>query len=179
MTLQTGAQLQLREIASRVRKLKSHLRTRRVPSTDADPSTWYSFLWPIKDKVGSVNVDLSFVGTLLAHRYLRNRYPGILLDASTKSQHAPGLNITARVNGTRIVGELKTTHPYGPRAFGANQHSSFRRDFRKLRRARANRKYLFVTEPETFKVLRTKSYQRYLKGVTVVRLDYGEEFARR
>lgn len=176
MKLSPGEQRHLREIASRVRRLKRHLRTRRVPAADADPSRWYSFLWPIKDKVGTVNADLSFVSTLLAHRYLRRRHPGILLDASTKSQHAPGLDITARVNGVRIVGELKTTYPYGSREFGANQHSSFLRDFRKLRRAHAKRKYLFVTEPKTFKVLRTKGYRRYLKGVTVVLLDYGEEF---
>jgi len=179
MMQRIGERQQLQRIASRLGSLKRHLRRRHIPVLSAHPRKWYSFLWPIKDMLGTVNADMSFIGMLLAHSYLRRKHPGIELDASTKNQYAPGLDIKAHANGTRIVGELKTTYPYGRGEFGANQHRSFLRDFHKLRHAPADRRYLFVTEPATFEILKAKTYRRYRRGVTVVLLDYGREFTSR
>jgi hypothetical protein len=118
---------------------------------------------------------VSFVATLLAKEYLAGRHSGCAFDCAAKSQSAPGLDINVVVGNQRIVGEIKTTYPYNETDFGAAQLDSFRADFAKLAAAKADAKYLFLTEPEAFDVL-SKRYRRELRGVSVVSLLDGRKF---
>ncbi len=108
--------------------------------------------------------------------WLENRFPGLEFDASSKSQSAPGLDIDVRTpDGNRVSGEVKTVDPYNQKDFGANQRAAFFKDFSKLAGAAADHKYLFLTEPRAFDVVKAK-YQKQLAGVTVVCLVDGREF---
>lgn len=57
---------------------------------------------------------------------------------------------------------------------GAQQRASFLKDFKKLSQNSAEYKYYFVTEPETFRVVRRR-YHKHLEGVTLVLLPQAME----
>jgi hypothetical protein len=140
-----------------------------------DARKCFQLLKRVKDALGNSNNDVSFVATLLAKEYLAGRHSGCAFDCAAKSQSAPGLDIDVVVGNQRIVGEIKTTYPYNETDFGAAQLDSFRADFAKLAAAKADAKYLFLTEPEAFDVL-SKRYRRELRGVSVVSLLDGRKF---
>ena len=78
-------------------------------------------------------------------------------------------------DGRRVIGEIKTTTPYNGPDFGAQQRKSFERDFAKLSEARADHRYMFVTENATFKILCRPAFIKKLAGVTIVQLTSGDE----
>ena len=144
--------------------------------TDANPAEWYEYLNQVKRILGNLNQDISFVATLLAKSFLLERFGENGFDAAEKPQGAPGLDVDVTVSSKRIVGEIKTTIPYNGPDFGAQQKKSFERDIVKLAEAEADHKFMFVTEPATFDILRRPSYRSKLQDVTVVQLVSGDEF---
>lgn len=74
-----------------------------------------------------------------------------------------------------MVGEIKTTMPYGTNDLGSAQKAAFSKDFSKLNAASAGHRFLFVTERRTFELMRRK-YASRIPGVSVVLLPSGESF---
>ena len=172
--LTLGEQEYLGAVRTKVRKVAELLKPEINHALD-DSRAWYSYLTAIKFAFGNLDNDISFVGVLMAKEYLLRTLEVEPLDVSTKPQGAPGLDIDGRtVSGERIVGELKTTFPYGALGLGAKQKSSFRKDFVKLQKAKAVHKYFFVTERKTFEIAIAK-YRREIPGVKVVLLPDGPE----
>jgi hypothetical protein len=166
----------LEEIAVKIRDLRAFLDKYELPQDTSRLDGWYHFLNIMKLTLGNFNNDVSFVATLLAKLYLGKRFPGLDFDASSKSQSSPGLDIDVRSrDGKRVIGEVKTVDPYNQKDFGANQRTSFLKDFSKLALAAADHKYLFLTEPRAFAVVKAK-YEKQLTGVTVVCLSDSTEF---
>jgi len=162
------------QIAGRIEKLRHFLNARFLASPEI-PSEWYSFLAEFKTIQGNLNNDISFVATLLAKSHLQKLFQ-VSFDAAAKPQGAPGIDIDVQTNdGQRIVAEIKTTSPYQATDFGAQQAASFKKDFAKLAAAKAQHKFLFVTEQRAFEALRSPKYTCQISGVRVVLLPEGKE----
>lgn len=151
------------EIADRVSRARDHINGGPLEDRD-NPAVWYAFLSSLRQIQGNLSNDLSFVATLLAKRYLKNKF-GVDFDAAEKPQGAPGIDIDIQTTGgQRIVGEIKTTVPYQDNDFGAQQAASFKKDFVKLSAATATHKFLFVTEPRAFSVIHATKYTKLMPG---------------
>lgn len=161
-------------LATKTAELRSFLTTHPIPSETSELKEWYAFFVGMKDLLGNLNNDLSFIATVLAKQFLSQRHGPIEFDASAKSQSAPGLDIEFESPAGRVVGEVKTVYPYNETDFGATQRDTFLVDFEKLRKATAAYKYLFVTEPQAFEVI-GKKYRSHAQGITVVSLRDGRE----
>ena len=60
--------------------------------------------------------------------------------------------------------------------FGAQQVTSFKKDFVKLNSALAEHKFLFVTHELAFTALQKSKYCSQIPGVKIVLLTTGEEY---
>jgi hypothetical protein len=97
-------------------------------------------------------------------------------DAAEKAQGAPGLDIDVRTTSVaRVIAEIKTTHPYKENDLGSQQDNTFRKDANKLRDQSAEQKFFFVTDRNTFEVMRKAKYRELFRGVRIVLLPCGEE----
>jgi hypothetical protein len=173
-TLTPGEARYCAEIADRLERACSHLNGRTLGSS-ADPVALYAFLSTLRQIQGNLSNDVTFVANLLAKRYLQNAF-GVDFDAAAKAQGAPGLDIDVLArDGSRIVAEVKTTVPYQPGDFGAQQAASFKRDFAKLVQAEAKYRFLFVSEPSAFEVVTRPKYTKLIPGVRIVSLSNGAE----
>ncbi len=162
-------------VQEKVADAKSLLDSMELKSS-APPSEWYRILNDLKQTLGNINNDISFIATLMAKLYLQEKAGLTDYDAAEKPQGAPGLDIDVILpSGKRVVAEIKTTTPYNGPDFGAAQKASFEKDFKKLAAAEADLKFMFVTEDATFKILCRPRYAEKLNGVTVVQLVSGEE----
>jgi hypothetical protein len=138
---------------------------------------WYDNLAKLKEIQGNASNDASFVATLLAKQLLANRFGLINFDAADKPQGAPGIDIDVQLpGGRRLVAEIKTTSPYKPNDLGAQQKTTFEKDFIKLANANAEIKLFLVTDRRTFELMKRPKYRSWLQGVTVILLTTGEEF---
>jgi len=165
------------EMERRLLQLRSFLAERPLPALE-DASAWYHYLAALKEIQGNPNNDVSFAATLMAKAFLQANFQAMSLDAADKAQGAPGLDIDLRLpDGRRLVAEIKTTVPYKPDDLGAQQKSTFDKDFAKLAAAKADVKIFFLTECRTFELMRQAKYRSKLAGVTVVLLPQGEEIA--
>ena len=168
---------QLRAIADRLTTLRAVLSQHELPSLEQS-ARWYELLSGIKRVQGNLSNDIHFVATLLAQSYLAGRFDLLPLDAAAKPQGAPGLDIDVQTTqGQRIVGEIKTTIPYGRSDFGSQQKVTFEKDFKNLASERADSKFMFVTEDHTFDILASPRYLARLPGVCIVQLLTHREHA--
>ncbi len=111
----------------------------------------------------------------MAKDYLAKKFRLHPFDAAAKAQGAPGLDIDVQtLDGQRVIGEIKTTTPYLPNDFGAQQRSAFEKDFEKLTTTAADHRFLFVTDRTTFGIIRRR-YADRLPGVVIVLLTTGDE----
>lgn len=167
------------EIAERVGLVRSFLISNGLEGT-LQPTVLFKFLSTLREIQGNLSNDVSFAATLMAKEFLSSKF-GISFDAADKPQGAPGIDIDIRLpNGERIVAEIKTTVPYQANDFGAQQAASFKKDFAKLSEAKAEHKFLFVTDARAFAALMKPKYLQYLShipGVRVVNLVTGDEYA--
>jgi len=107
--------------------------------------------------------------------FLPKRF-GIELDAALKPQGAPGMDIDCTLpDGTRIVGELKTTKPYQP-GFGAAQKREITKDLLRLAETAAAHRFMFVTDAHSYLTICKPSFASLAPGVEVVDLVKGESF---
>ena len=162
-------QAYFKRISQHVATLYSYLSENPAPVED-DPATWFEFVARIRDIQGNISNDQSFLATLLAKIYLMNRFRLVDYDAAEKAQGAPGLDIDVlTLEGERIIGEIKTTVPYGKNDLGAQQKDSFRKDFRKLNEAVAQYKFFFVASRHTFEIMQQR-YAQQIPGIEIVLL---------
>lgn len=141
-----------------------------------EPAQWLRYLTRAKAIIGNINNDVSFVATLLIKGYLSERFGIADFDAAAKAQGASGIDIEAKtLEGQTIVGELKTTTPYQP-GFGAQQKKTILKDIERLASTQADFRFMFVTDPDTYKTLCKNSYSSKMPGVEVVDLVSGECF---
>jgi hypothetical protein len=146
--------------------LRGLLATHRLGS---DPVQLLQYLISLKNVLGNINNDISFVASLLVKPFLRQRF-GIEFDAASKPQGAVGMDIECLMaNGTRIVGEIKTTKPYQP-GFGANQKKEIQKDLRKLAASMAEHRFMFVTDAESYRTICGKAFASLAPGVEIVDL---------
>lgn len=169
-------QARCREIAHWAEQTLGLLSERSLGDPE-DTVHWYEFLSRLRLIQGNLSNDVSFIATLLAKRYLAQRFH-VDFDAAEKPQGAPGIDIDVlTADGQRIVAEIKTTLPYQVTDFGAQQAASFKKDFAKLTSASAQHKFLFVTEEAAYTALKKQKYIKLMPGVKIVQLLTGEEQA--
>jgi hypothetical protein len=167
--------VELDRARNRIERLRDFLMTQMPPDSDAPAEVWFTYLLSMKEILGNINNGLSLVACLLAKHYLMERFALAPFDVAAKSQNARGLDIDIiTLTGERIIGEIKTTSPVDPTRFGAQQGTSFRKDFAKLRAQQADHKFMFVTDPYSLEVLR-KRHMTELEGVTIVCLWPGDD----
>ncbi|MFV2044697.1 MAG: hypothetical protein ACC700_15860 [Anaerolineales bacterium] len=161
-------------ISNRFSGLREILSITKLPDL-GDSTGWYSLLSKMKSIQGNPSNDMSFIATHMAKEYLTERF-SVDMDAASKAQGAPGLDIDViAAEGTRIVGEIKTTFPYKSNDLGAQQLSAFRKDFRKLNNSKADHRFFFLTEGRTFDVMKDRKYWTEIPSVRVVLLPSGRE----
>lgn len=132
------------KIALRVAEARTFLDSHSL-SEPLEPTALFAFLSELREIQGNLSNDVSFAATLMAKAYLLPKF-GLTFDAAEKAQGAPGLDIDVMApDGSRVVGEIKTTVPYQGNDFGAQQAASFKKDFAKLTSAQAKHKFLFIT----------------------------------
>jgi hypothetical protein len=162
-------------ILDRITALAQFLEQNPIP-TDPGPEVLYEFLARMKQIQGNTSNGVSLVACLLAKRYLNAHLDMEPFDVALKPQGAPGLDIDERTRaGKRVVGEIKTTVPYGATDLGAAQKYSFEKDFKKLNAAQVEDRFFFVTDRRTFDLVRDR-HARKIPGVKVVLLPDGDTF---
>jgi hypothetical protein len=133
----------------------------------------FDYLTALKNTLGNLNNDVSFVATLLVKAFLRERF-GIEFDAALKPQGAAGADIECTVDdGTRVLAEIKTTKPYQA-GFGANQKKEILKDLVRLATSNAEHRFMFVTDVDSYRTLCSKAFASYAPGVEIVDLVRGE-----
>jgi hypothetical protein len=173
--LTTNEQKAINNLRGQISRLVSFFSKYGPPLSDS-PVDWYSYLAQLKEELGNVNNQISFVATLLAKTYLMANFDLYPFDAATKAQGAPGLDIDVETKtGQRIIAEIKTTHPYKENDLGANQLESFQKDAEKLHRTNADIKFFFVTDSQTFSIMNKTKYISMFSNITIVHLLSGAE----
>jgi hypothetical protein len=151
--------------------LRAFLAEHQIDGT-AHANDWLTYLNGVKDALGNLSNDISFVATLLIKDYLRARFDISDFDAGGKAQGAAGLDIAARTpRGRTIVGELKTTKP------GAQQLSQILKDLNRLEGTAADHRIMFVTNDEAFRTLCGKKFAARAPSVEIVNLVTGQTSA--
>jgi len=175
MTLTRGEMDHLSVLALKLQELRLYLGTNILTPESLDSRIWYQHLVGIKRIVGNLNNDVSFVASLMAKEFLQLHHNLDVLDCSSKSQSAPGLDIDIRtLEEERIIGEIKTTISYKKDDLGSQQKTTFFKDFDKLASKQADFKYFFLTERETFEIVKKRYLQR-LKGVSIILVPQATE----
>ncbi len=161
---------QLATIKRRLEQTLEYLGSHHL-SDQYDLPTWFDVLNGLRQVQGNPNNDISFVACLLAKIWLSKSFDTGNFDVAAKAQGASGLDIDFVSHGRRIVGEVKSTVPYiGAKGdLGAQQKTTFKKDFEKLNKAMANQKFFFVTDRATYDIV-LKKYSRLIPEVEVVLL---------
>lgn len=175
MSLTPREQDYLVKISKKLKEAQNFLNSNILNEGSIDSKYWYKHIVGLKRIMGNLNNDVSFVACLMVKEFLTQRHQFSSFDIAAKSQSAPGLDIDERTDGgERVIAEIKTTIPYGQTDLGAQQKNMFFKDFEKLAINDATHKYFFVTERESFEIVK-KHYLNDLKGVTVVLLPHALE----
>ena len=120
---------------------------------------------------GNINNDISFLLSLYAKEYLLRNHKLSEIDMAVKSQNANGFDIDIfDICGKRIIGEIKSTKSIKDNDFGAQQKKEIVKDLNKLRLSKAEIKYFFVSEENTYNILKIK-YREMAEGITIVLLS--------
>lgn len=171
VTLTAAEEHQLSSIAEKLANIQEFLSTVDIRQERCNLEDWYKTVSAVKRLLGNFDNDVSFIACLMAKQFLSIRHDLELIDTAAKPQGAPGLDFDAATrDGKRIIAEIKTTIPYNVSDLGSQQRQTFLRDFQKLAENKADFKYFFVTERETFEIVQ-RHYTKYLaEGISVVLL---------
>lgn len=135
-----------------------------------------SYILGLQRVQGNIYLRTSFLGCLLAKQYLVSRFTMIPFDISMKPQGSPGLDIDEQTTtGERVIGEIKTTEPYGATDLGAQQKASFKKDFDKLNREKAQHKFFFLTSKKSYEITMSKMREKIPEVEVVLLGEQGEE----
>jgi hypothetical protein len=162
-------------LSTKDEKLRDFLSNNRLDQI-SDPRKWLAYFAGIRSVLGNLSNDVSFVSTLLVKEFLFERFSIRDFDAARKPQGAPGIDIEARTaEGHSIVGELKTTTPYQP-GFGAAQRTSILKDISRLSKTKADYRFMFVIDADSYRTICSKSFASRMLGVEVVNLVTKQTF---
>jgi hypothetical protein len=146
----------IKDVHARIDALGRLLSERSSLPDQADLDAWLAHLAAVKRTLGHLSNDLSAVACVRARRELTIRHGVAPYDAAAKPQGANGLDIdVVSSDGSRIVGEVKTTTPVSPSHLGAQQRVQLRKDLRRLNAEDAGHRYLFVTDALTARLVCT------------------------
>jgi len=136
----------------------------------------FHYLTKLKEIIGNFHNDISFLSTLMAKRFLEQKYGPLDFDAGEKPQGAPGPDIALTLSdGRSIHCEIKTTKPYQP-GFGAQQKTAIKKDLTKLTNSPVDLKFMMVTDQSAFETLCGSSYASHARGIVIVNLLSGKTF---
>lgn len=160
-------------ISSKDATLRALLSSRRL---ETNTLAMFDYLSAVKNALGNLNNDISFIAGMLAKPFLLERF-GVEFDAARKPQGAPGIDIDCTLpDGRRIVGEIKTTRPY-QMGFGAAQKREITKDLLRLATTKATHRFMFVTDADSFRTLCRPAFARLAPGIEIVDLVTGHTFA--
>jgi hypothetical protein len=170
-------QIYLNNIRERIGQLQSFLNNNALPD-DSDIGLLFAFVEELRGILGNSANLQSFLSILLAKAYLLARFEIDDFDAAEKAQGASGLDIDVLTRTRqRIVGEIKSTIPYGEKDLGAAQKKEFRKDFAKLNAAQADYKFFFVTHQATYNIVQRR-YLNEIPNIEIVLLTASDGKAR-
>jgi hypothetical protein len=158
----------LNNISNIINLLKNNLLNNKFDNNNLNLEYWYNYLNNIKDIIGNFNEKLSFISCLLAKKYLMEIYKIENFDVALKSQSATGLDIDINtIDGKRIIAEIKTTNALNENNLGAKQKESICEDLNKLKNKVADYKYLFLTEVNTYNIVK-RNYEEKYKDIKII-----------
>lgn len=155
-------------------RLRDFISNHHLPKEDSE-ALYFNYLSGLKSIIGNFHNDISFIASLLAKRFLQDRFDRLQWDAAEKAQGAPGLDIDINWQSARIIGEIKTTIPY-QKGFGSSQKTAIKKDLDKLQNHDADFKFMMVTSEEAYQTLRQSPFNTMLDKVEVVNLVSGDSF---
>lgn len=162
----------LRETQQIIKDLRLHL-AKAEPDIKTEPEIWLEYLSQIREIQGNIANRSSFIATLLVKSFLEEKFGEqfATFDAATKKQGANGLDIDVQLlDGTRVIGEIKTT---GPGKQRAEQLKNWRKDIQKLQKEQADYKYFFVINKDSYDAAQ-KKFAKELResNIEVIQLPY-------
>ena len=129
------------------------------------------FLIGLKNFIGNIDNRIHDSAMVLVSDYLKAKHPKIKNDDwNFKMGSQIGTDIEGIVDGgQKVIGELKTTKPYGLTDFGAKQKEMILKDLERLESANVKNKYFFVIDSDSFNILKDK-YQKKFPNVKIVNI---------
>lgn len=127
------------------------------------------YLIQIKRTIGNINNRIHSSAIQLAELYLIDKFPEVESWESKEGSES-GIDIVGKKDGKPfVIGELKTTYPYGQTDFGAQQKNTIKKDLQRLEDAYVPHKYFFIINKESFDILH-KKYQDSFPSVKIVNI---------
>ena len=174
-------QTTVQDILNGITALAQFLEKNSVP-VDPSPEDLYIYLTKMKQIQRNASIAVSRVSCVLAKKYLDAHLEMKPFNATEKNPSAKGLDIDeCTVADERVIGEIKATAPCGAkglggqRDLGGEQKAKFEDDFHKLHTIPAKHRFFFVTERDTFTLMKRPKYTQQMPGVRVVLLPGGDE----
>jgi hypothetical protein len=115
----------------------------------------------LKAILGNIHGNIHFLARYSAYAYLQKVHD-IRINLE-KAECESGLDIDEK----GIVGEIKTTIPYNSNDFGAKQKEEITKDLELLEKTSAWKKYFFVIDEKTERILIEKYMNKYPSVVLV------------
>ncbi|WP_198296878.1 hypothetical protein [Deinococcus sp. DB0503] len=147
--LHQNEQRALHELRQKDRELRDYLLRNALTESDSVGDSLL-YVYELGRVLGNIKNHTSAIACILARQYLESRHDVLSYDSCRKQQGARGLDIECELRGGgRIIGEVKTTIPYGGHKLGAAQTASFLKDFGRLTDETAVSKYFFVINEDS------------------------------
>lgn len=171
MELTQSEKNSLNSILIKINNLKMYLDNNIFHCSSDNLKNWYNYLNEIKNIIGNFNDTLSFISCLMTKEYLLKEHSIRDFDVALKSQSAPRLDIDIyTINGKRIIAEIKTIKSISDTDLGSQQKTSIFNDIKKLKNTDSDYKYLFLTEINTYNIIRNK-YKSEIIDIELVLLE--------
>jgi len=124
-------------------------------------------LIPEKKKLSKVNITIHSNAVMLAEIYLKEIHQEVQ-NWETKLGSDSGLDIVGYLNNKEVVvGEVKSTIPYGGNRLGAAQAKSIKHDLDKMKKYPNTSKYFFILD-NMAKIAVMHSFQNKLEDIKVL-----------
>lgn len=121
----------------------------------------FEFLIGLKNFIGNIDNRIHDSAMVLVEDFLKVTHPEIE-DWDFKMGSQNGLDIEGSIDGIhRVIGELKTTKPYGTTDFGAQQKATILNDLERLESNDIEYKYFFVIDSNSLDILLKKYHDKF------------------
>ncbi|QLG11381.1 hypothetical protein HLB42_11755 [Deinococcus sp. D7000] len=154
------------------RQLRKHLADHPLDE-EASVLDTLVYIQNLSSVLGNIKNHASAVACILARHYLEQHHEIKTYDACQKAQGARGIDIECDlIGGGKILGEIKTTIPYGNRKLGAQQAESFKKDLARLTSDGADHKYFFVVDSDARReaelLIGKKGFDPFIKVIDLI-----------